>query len=529
MVLGLARETRAPRRRAGRAPRGWTGDLLLILGAAAIGGLLCAYRLTGRSLGFDEGATAAIVAQHGNALDSAIARDGGNMSGYYFLLHVLTEVFGNRAAVLRLPSVIATAATAGFACALARRLFDRQVALATGVLTAVSLPLVFWGQSARGYAPMVACVTGSFLAFTVLVDRAADGAPRRLPWFGYLVCTTLAVYSSFVAVLAIPAQLVSLAIRRRAWAPVAAALVAGAVCCVPLVVLAARRGSGQLFWVPRPNLTATVQVLESLTSAALQPSFRLTSTSIVLLCVTLLVALAAIPVSRPSPSRRHDSPEEWSVALVGAWLAVPLVLAVLESFVGQSIFLPRNLLMCLPAVAMIVARVLLDPRVPGAVGWSAIAAVVALRALQLAPSYGVSPEDWRVATAYVTGRSQPQDCIAFYPSDGRMVFAYYHGASRTAPRPILPAAPWTEVRPYVEDYATLSGRDVARLPMQCRRVWLVSSHEGEPDGPPASRANYARFVVLDHALSAEFPVSRTTQFGYAAAVRVELLARAASP
>ncbi len=517
MVLGSARDTRAPRQRA--------GDRALVLGAAVIGGLLCCYRLTGRSLGFDEGATAAIVAQHGAALGSAIARDGGNMSGYYVLLHLLIGLFGDGAFVLRLPSVIATAATAGCVCALASRLFDRRVALASGVLTVVSLPLVLWGQAARGYAPMVACVTASFLAFAVLVDRDAEGASTQWPWLAYLLCTILGVYASFVAVLAVPAQLVSLAVRRRALAPVAAAAVAGAVCCVPLAVLAVRRGSGQLFWVPRPDLAGMLQVLESLTSSGLQPSFRLTSTSIVLLCATLLVLLAAGPASRRRRMRRADTRRAWSLTLVGAWLVVPVVLVVLESFVGQSIFLPRNLLMCLPAVAMIVAFVLLDPRLPGAVSWLAIAAVVALRALQLAPTYGVSPEDWRAASADVSARSQPGDCIAFYPSDGRMAFAYYHGSSRPAPRPVLPAAPWTEVRPYVEDYATLSGSELRRLPSQCRRLWFVSSHEGQPHGPPISRANYARFRALNDALAAEFRIRRTVWFGYAAPVRVQLLVR----
>ena len=35
------------------------------------------------------------------------------MSGYYLLLHVLIGLLGNGEVVLRLPSVIATAATAG--------------------------------------------------------------------------------------------------------------------------------------------------------------------------------------------------------------------------------------------------------------------------------------------------------------------------------------------------------------------------------------------------------------------------------
>ncbi len=51
----------------------------------------------------------AIAGQHGSALWHAAAHDGGNMLGYYALLHVLIGWFGDGAFVIRLPSVIAAA------------------------------------------------------------------------------------------------------------------------------------------------------------------------------------------------------------------------------------------------------------------------------------------------------------------------------------------------------------------------------------------------------------------------------------
>jgi hypothetical protein len=208
---------------------------------------------------------------------------------------------------------------------------------------------------------------------------------------------------------------------------------------------------------------------------------------------------------------------------------VPVALVWLESLVGQSIFLPRNLLMSLPAVALLLALVLMDRRVPSLAAWAGVAVLLALRALQLAPSYGVSPEDWRAASAYVVGHAHPGDCVAFYPADGRMAFEYYIGAhtpaSATAPRSVLPTVPWGEVKPYVEDYATLTGSQLSRLPSECSRLWFVWSHEGQPDGTAASRANYARYRELRAALSTLFTARGTASFGYAATVRVQLLTR----
>src|SRR2546425_140026 len=68
-------------------------DAALLAGPALLAVGLCLIDISGRSLGFDESATVAIAGQHGSALWSAIAHDGGNMSGYYVLMHVLIDLF----------------------------------------------------------------------------------------------------------------------------------------------------------------------------------------------------------------------------------------------------------------------------------------------------------------------------------------------------------------------------------------------------------------------------------------------------
>jgi hypothetical protein len=203
-------------------------------------------------------------------------------------------------------------------------------------------------------------------------------------------------------------------------------------------------------------------------------------------------------------------------------LLVPVVVAYVESLVGQSIFLPRNLVICLPAVAVLLAWGITRPGVPVLLGASALVALLALRALQLGPAYGVSPEDWRAATGYVLAHTTAADCVAFYPSDGRNAFRYYlHGGAR-APQPVLPAAPLNSSRAYIEDYASLSS---AQLPGSCARLWLVSSHEGQANRTAGSRANYSRYIALQNTLLTEYRHKQVRSFGYAAPVTVELFAR----
>jgi mannosyltransferase len=493
----------------------FASDFAVVTVPALLALVLCVIGITGRSLGFDEAASVAIASQHGSAFRQAIAHDGGNMSGYYVLLHGLIALFGDGLIVIRGASALAAAVTVALTAWLGLSLFDRRVGLIAGLLSAVSLPLVFWGQSARGYAPMVALVTGSFAAFTALA--APEPRRRRAAWIAYVLCTGLAVYAGFVAALVVPAQLLALTRRRPAWPRVGSALGVTLLAWIPLVVLAAVRGSGQLFWVPRPTLSIDKQVLEAITSSGLEPSFHRSWVTIVGLClIGLSLALAVVRTFRG----RRAKPDS-ARALLVCWLLVPAALAWLESVVGQSIFLPRNLLPVLPAAALLLAVLMTDRRVPRPAAWSILGALLVLRAVPLIAAYGVSPEDWKGATGYVLTRAAPSDCIAFYPADAHMAFAYYVRTPARAPRSVLPQAPWGGVRPYVEDYASLSGAELRQLPGRCPRLWLVASHQGQPDGPAAARAHLARFQVLRAALRREYARSATTSFGYAATILVD--------
>jgi mannosyltransferase len=475
---------------------------LTVAGPCLLAAALTAYQLSSRSLWLDESATVAIASQHGSELWHAIAHDGGNMLLYYLLEHVMIVLFGHGEVAIRLPSVIATIVTAGLTAELGRRLFDERVGLAAGVLTAVSLPLVFWGQDARGYALMTMLVAASFLCL-VLLDQ--DQPPRWAIW-GYGLTLALALYVGFTVILVVPAQLI-LFRRRR----VIVALGAVALTCVPLLVLALERGSGQLFWVPGTDWAALEQTARWLTSAGMPPNFHLTATGTVLLLITGAALLGAVVLTA------RDAP------VAAAWLVLPAGLALLLSLAGEPVELTRATVMLLPAVALLLAVLLLHPRVPSVAAWSAIAVLVALRALQLGPSYGQSPEDWRSATRYVLANATVADCVAFYPQDGRQAFAYYIPAhASTLPRPVLPAAAWSEARPYVEQYAGLTDRELSSITSTCPRLWLISSHSGQRDGPAASRVRFARYQSLLTALVRGYAHQRGRSFGWAAVVRVTL-------
>jgi hypothetical protein len=206
---------------------------------------------------------------------------------------------------------------------------------------------------------------------------------------------------------------------------------------------------------------------------------------------------------------------------------VPVATTFVYSLLVQPLFQPRNVLMSVPPVALLLGAALGHPRAPRLLALALLLALITLRTLQLAPTYGVSPEPWRQATVHVQASARRGDCIAFYPLDGRMAFQYYLGGGQAAarsPRSILPIARWGIVAPYVERYQTLSPAQIARRATGCRRLWFVSSHEGQLDGPAQSLANRARFVALRRRLERHFGHGVITQLGYAAAIHIQLLA-----
>ncbi len=518
-------------------------DVASVATPAVLAAALVLVDLGSRSIWLDESASVTIASQHGAALVAAMARDGGNMLAYYALLHVLVGAFGRGVLVLRAPSALAATLAVLAVSVLARRLYDRRVAFVSGVLSAVSLPLVFWGQDARAYAPLVALVAASFLAFVALVERAPGSPSSRVTWTAYVVVTNLALYMSVIAALAIAAQVVVLATRRERARTVLAALVLVALCAAPLAYLAKARGSGQLFWVPAPSLSQVGGIVETVTSAAFTPDFARTATSSVLEwgTVVLLAVFAAAPwiarLRRAGTARARvlGPHERLRRHVLLAWLATPVLLALVESAAGQPIADPRNLLVAMPPVGIALAAVtvgdeLAPPRHPAryaTLGWCLVAALVALRALQLAPSYAVSPENWRAAVAYVLDTARPGDCVAFYPEDGRMAFAYYlpgGPAARAAPRSVLPVAAWGVDAPYVERYATLTPAQLDRVSASCTHLFLVASHQGQRTGTSGSVAHFRRYEALDAHIASRYAHRRVATFGYAAVIDVTVYA-----
>ncbi|MEU6317389.1 glycosyltransferase family 39 protein [Streptomyces sp. NPDC047009] len=165
---------------------------------------------------------------------------------YYLLMHVVLAVHPGEV-LLRLPSVVGAAATAGLVAALGTRLCRPRVGLWAGLLYAVTPMAGHYAQEGRSYALVSAGVAGA----TLLLLRAVRGG-RWWP-YGVVVAVTCVLHE--FAVLVLLAHACTLALARvpgRVWRWWACAAGAAVLVLLPLV-LVSRGQAAQVAWLSAPD------------------------------------------------------------------------------------------------------------------------------------------------------------------------------------------------------------------------------------------------------------------------------------
>lgn len=391
-----------PRRIAGVRTSSLTLDLVVVSGVALVLGLI---RLGMPSLWVDESFTVNDVARPVSSY----------VDGYYLLFYLVmkpwTLVAGTSEWALRLPSVVGAMLSCSLLVVLGRRLFDRWVALAAGLLLATSPFMVRWSQQARGYTMMVAVVLGA----TLLLLRALERGTRSA-WALYGIGFAAVMVWHPVAGLLLAAPHAVLAYQRRE------RLLPHCLLAVALILafgvtwsaqLAMRSGDGSIIaWIKYPTADVAARALLDVSGA--------TGLGLVLALLGLLLLWR----------RGEGATSVW----LATWAFSPFVVSLLASLV-QPIFLDRYLIMAAPAFALLGAFALFaaGPR------WGAVlvgAAVVAT-AFGLVQGYtrgseGWRGEDWREAVTVVQQRRDEATSVVVVPWWAAPAATYYGASASSA-------------------------------------------------------------------------------------------------
>jgi mannosyltransferase len=350
---------------------------------------LALWDITGPSYWRDEGSTLAAVQRPFLALVRMMGHVDGVHGVYYMIIWPLVRVAGTGEIVTRLPSALAMTVAAGLVAAIGRRLVSPAAGLAAGLVFAVLPQVSLYGQDARSYA----MVTAFGAAGSYLLLRAIGGPGRRRGWLaGYAACmaamTALNIFG--VLLLAAHAVTVALACLRRddgtdaegirgegsgsgqaarslalGWL---AAAVAAVVAASPILLLGIEQ-RGTASWIKAPG-AHTVTTLWQLVGP---------QRMVIASCLLAGCGLAASALTGRAALRAS-----WPVmlpVLAGPWLVLPPALLIGVSF-ALPLYVPRYVLYCLPAVALLAGA-----------GLAALGRAVGT-GLGRAPEAGLAPLGW---------------------------------------------------------------------------------------------------------------------------------------
>jgi mannosyltransferase len=438
----VAKEARAAgpagARRLGAAtlahPHAVVGALTLL--AAGLGFV----RLDYRAVHLDESISIGYARKSWAGFWDAVPGHDPNMSLYYVLLKLWTEVFGDGLIAVRSLSVVLAALTVPVVYAIGVRLFGVPAGLLAGLLVATNAYFLRYAQEARSYALVALLAALSTYFFLVELER-----PGRWSRVGYVASSALAFHAHFFAVWVVLVQAVTLVVVKRrdalsrSWLGCYAAI---GVLVAPMVSWSLTLDRDPIAWIAEPGLRAIPATLA-----------QLAGDSFLQLGAVVVVGLLALPRAR------RDRRLGFGLAFTAAWAVLPLLAAFAVSQ-AKPILLAKYLIVSLPAVALLAAGAIASLR-PVAVALAAACVLVALSGPELRTWYGFrGGEDWRTLTGFVVERARPADGVVYNAPYAWSQFAdYSRSGDGELPASLLPPA---SVR-----VAATAGRP---------RVWLVLAH-----------------------------------------------------
>lgn len=433
-----------------------------------------------------------------------------NMSLYYVLLRMWLH-FGQSPLFIRSLSAVIASATIPAIYWLGSTLYDRRVGLIGAALLAFNGYDIRYAQEARSYSLFVLLATlssGFLIAYLKESTR-----PNRI---GYVLCSILAAYAHFYALLLIVAQYLAVLLRdkpeseeqskcedldtarlRRAW-------IAIGIAVLPLLIFVAKTGAGPIKWIKRPGFGDLARFSGYFTNGR----------ALIYLAACLLTLL---PLRNKVFERGLDW-EKWRVQFLFIWLLFPIVLTVLVSFV-RPVFLPRYMIFCIPALLMLVAAGLASVR-PAWLSAVLTASVLLLSARFVPFVYAHDFDDERdgsvAAANFILDHSQPGDAAVFHIAEARIPYEFVR-SQRSGPNTATPNSA-AAARPVVIfphhgqslDYRDFTGRPTAQfLRGELRghsRVWVMLMNNGTAEEPDPTT------VMLTQVLPEMFPKMQRWQF-----------------
>jgi hypothetical protein len=388
---------------------------------------------------------------------------------YAMLLKAWSGI-GSNLILLRLPSLIAFAATAPLTAVVARRLFGDRIGATSGLIVAVSGSLLMYANQVRSYSLAAAMGVATTLLFLAEVRN-----PRRstlLAWMGFAVLTAQTSLHAFSIVAVHLVSLFGLPAHERRWLRRIGASIVGTGLTIPVVIAVSVHEEGQ--GLVSIRLDVFRDIIQTLGGHGGVPG-----------ALGFGVAAIGFLVLTRNAWVNGDLEQRFPLLLVGAWMTLPFVLLLLTSIVVQPSLNGRYLLFCVPGMAIALA-VTLDRLVrlsSGLVGNRRFLLRSAAAGLAVTAAYGSvvwhfdrATEHWNEVTTYVFDNARSSDRLVV-ANDSIRLFFEYERTQRTrppvGPQPGYPDANWGAFGTGDQSYLSPSAAQMSWAAARAERLWVV--------------------------------------------------------
>lgn len=346
---------------------------------------------------------------------------------YHLILKLNTNLLGSSEVAVRLPSVIFGVLTVFVIYLIGRKLFENKTALIAATLLATSPLHIYYSQEARMYS-LAALLTSISIYYFVLLTRQSN----LRNWMGFIIATTLTLYSDYLPYTLLPVFIVAIYIQRRIYSKKSItnfipAFLLITILLIPwLIVFPSQLEVGLSAAAASP---AWANVVGSTDIKNVILSFVKFSVGRISLDNNLLYALTFLPVALFVSWMFFISFFRTSTHrfIIWFWFFIPLVSGYIVSFV-VPVFAFFRYIFILPAFYLIIAAGINSISSQKYVrGLLLIAISINLLSVSL---YLLNPkfqrEDWKQATKYIHTKSTTNSIVLFEQGQSIAPFDYYN-------------------------------------------------------------------------------------------------------
>jgi mannosyltransferase len=449
-----------------------------------------------KSFWLDEALSVSISKMSWSSGFDLVANHEANMALYYAILHVWLS-FGESEAYVRALSVLFAVASVPVFYLVGTHLFGKRAGAIAAFLMVINAFWVEYAQEARAYSLAILLVSAAAYMFLKAVETR-----RNRYWIAYSVICVLAAYSHLLTTLIVPANLVALLFMSRASIPTKQAVWSTALIVLlvsPMAVFTLTQSS-YISTTPPASPYRLMEVFYALSGGHATLLNFLPGMTALPLLIYGAAGLLTLAMLRREWLVDRFSQQTWSLVFVGSWLAVPVILSVIVS-VHESVLVPRYLVVIFPALVLWVSAGIarIQRRELAVAAFAAVAGVSLVATTTYFVRY--EKEDWRGASSYVIGESQPGDAILFYGPSGQLGFNYFLDLRQNQPElaeqnyAYPPGSPQADENPLLLGFGNLPAPDPnlsERLWPGFQRVWLMLAQVSDPSQPSGIDANVGK-------------------------------------